>query len=77
MGSSLLSYAFPPWSRIHLRFNAVSAHQRGPGQRPFYFWSSANGRSVFAESRSIAHYASLRETWASVPLDRPSKQPSC
>jgi hypothetical protein len=33
-----------------------------------------NPRRVFAKGKSIAHYASLRETWATVPLDRQSQK---
>ena len=28
----------------------------------------------FAESKSIAHYTSLREVWATVPLDRQKQE---
>ncbi len=27
-------------------------------------------REIFAQAEDIAHYASLREAWATVPLDR-------
>jgi hypothetical protein len=47
-----------------------------PGEwlRPFEPWKKEQPelrpRLVFAKAKDIAHYASLREAWASVPLDR-------
>jgi hypothetical protein len=39
-------------------------------------WVVDGTPAVFAEDKAIAHYVSLRETWASVPLDRARKSHS-
>jgi len=39
-----------------------------------WFWIVGGAPFVFGKSQSIAHYVSLRETWASVPLDRARKE---
>jgi hypothetical protein len=36
--------------------------------------ASGDALSVFEKGKSIAHYTSLREVWASVPLDRQGKK---
>ena len=40
------------------------------GGRAVWAWAFECPHRVFAKGKSIAHYASLRETWATVPLDR-------